>query len=329
MALDQTVEIFQTNEPAMIAHGLPTGCSLLSSGVGLVGRPDASGPARPAARSIRWGSVSFVLLIAMLVALAGCSDRAADPRVEAQRAELEAAVMTWGSGDRSDYAYIYLRTCDCPRPEPQGPNSVFVVEGQVVAVEHFGNRESLDGFTAEDLFGQIRRAIEDGKNLEVTYDPATGLPMSLNLDLDADLTGVSDSADDPLILELRSFLSYADERRALAEARARWDSADLDNYRLRYELTDSGPVDVEVNDGVVVPHSPDGAASPDSSAAEPPTVTDLFDQLDAAITARADSLVVDYHPTLGHPISYQIDPDISQRDEINVSSIRVTAESED
>lgn len=245
-----------------------------------------------------------------MIAAAGCSAAVDDLQLTRQRAELDEAVATWASGDRSDYSYIYVRTCDCVEPEPQGPNTVFVVDGVVDVVEHFGSREALEGFRAEDLFDRIREAIDDGDEIAVTYDEVTGLPSSLNLDLRAG------PDDDPLILEIRSFLSYAEHRTALADAQALWQSAGLDRYQIRYEEPSIGLVEVDVRDGVAIADS--------GSELLERTVTDFFDELDATIAQRPDIINVEYDPDLGYPTSYRIEQLSDRRTIVQFESIEVT-----
>jgi hypothetical protein len=251
------------------------------------------------------------LVCILLVAAAGCSAAVDDAQLTRQQAELDEAVATWRSGDRSDYSYVYIRTCSCVEPEPQGPNTVFVVDGDVDVVEHFGSREALEGFSAEELFERIREAIDDGREIAVTYDEATGLPSSLNLDLRAG------PDDDPLILEVQSFLSYAEHLAALADARALWKAAGLDQYQIRYEEPSVGLVEVDVRDGV--------ATASTGPASFERTVTDFFDELDAAIAQRPDVIVVEYDSDLGYPTSYRIEQLSDRRIVVEYDSIEVTA----
>lgn len=245
----------------------------------------------------------------LLAVAAACSSASVDPLVTHQLVELDVAVDLWESGDRSDFSYVYLRTCKCAEPEPQGPNTVFVVDGNVDSVEHFGSREALDGFSADDLFDRIREAIKDGNDVAVTYNQATGLPSSVNLDLQAG------PDDDPLILEIRSFLSFADHRARLADARSLWLASSVADYRLRYEAPSTGAVEINVRDGVAIGGS--GTELPGR------VVTDFFDELEAAIAERPDSVAIQYDPNLGYPTSYRIEQQSARRVVIEYQLIEV------
>lgn len=244
-----------------------------------------------------------------MTACSGASETQPNPR---QLAELDAAVEAWERGDRSDYAYIYLRTCQCAEPEPQGPNTVFVVDGNINSVEHFGSREALEGFSADDLFDRIRQAVTDGGEVAVTYDQTTGFPSSINLDLQAG------SDDDPLILEIHSFLSFAEHRTRLTDARTRWQAAGLADYHIIYQAPSTDLVEVEVRDGV--------AAGGSGSALPERIVADFFDELDAAIAERPDSIAIAYDQNLGYPTSYRVEQLSDRRAVIQFESIEVTRE---
>ncbi len=251
------------------------------------------------------------LVCILLIAVAGCSNAVDDLQLARQGAELDEAIAAWASGDRSDYSYVYTRVCVCVEPEPQGPNTVFVVDGDVDVVEHFGSREALDGFSVDELFDRIRSAIDEGREIAVIYDEATGLPSSVNLDLRAG------SDDDPLILDIHSFLSYAEHRTALVDARARWQAADIDRYRISYEAPSTDRVEVEVFDGVAI-----SGVGPEVPGR---TVTDFFDELAAAIDQRPDSITVEYDPDLGYPTFYRIEEFSDRRIVMQYESIRVSS----
>lgn len=250
-------------------------------------------------------------ILPLLIVLTACASAATDPSTRQATNDLNNAAAAWESGDRSDYSYSYTRTCDCPEPEPQGPNTVFVVDGQVTSVEHFGAREALDGFAIDDLFTRIRQAIEDAKPIAVVYDTATGMPLTINLDLDA----TAGSRNGPLILELSSFLSYPDERRELSESLHRWETAQLSSYRLRYDSHGSETTIVDVIDGVA-------AEGPPTLA--PRTVQQFFDEITEALEGRPDHISIGYDPILGYPTSYRIIQDSSLGGGPWITSIVVT-----
>lgn len=229
-----------------------------------------------------------------------------DDQGQALHATLQEARILWAEGDRSDYAYVYNRECDCDQPEPFGPNRVFVVD----VVTHFGYRESLDGFTVLGLFDRIEVAILDAHPIDVTYDSDNGFPTLIRLGIDNE----TDEAD--FDLETRSLMSFVELRSAHADAAKRWSDSSISDYDLAYEVRcsceDTGAT-VAVRNGDVVEKT---FAKPDSPIGlEPVTVDSLFAEVEAAIDDKAYTIAVRYHPDLGYPISVEVDRDDRSGDE--------------
>lgn len=234
-------------------------------------------------------------------------------------ADLDQALARWNAGDRSDYSYVYLRKCECLLPEPQGPNTVFVADGEVTKVEHFGSREAVDGFTAEELFERIETAIRDDLPVAVTYDPHTGFPASMDLEVGAT------PGTDPLILTLELFLSYSDLRSELAEAREVWFLGEGANYDLSYRATPDLVVRSQVRGGMAVERPIETAEISDGL---PLTIADLFDQVEAAIDKRPATMSVTYDSRLGFPNRVDVDFDPSVRDEVRIFDVAVLQQPE-
>ena len=102
------------------------------------------------------------------------------------------------------------------------------------------------------------------------------------------------------------------ERSRLRTARAKWAHQQIPAYRFTYGRScfcpGTAPIVIEVrNDAVTAAFH---EASDEPLPYHPdllPTVADLFDIIDRAITQRVDLLEVDYHPLLGYPTSIAID----------------------
>ena len=109
----------------------------------------------------------------------------------------------------------------------------------------------------------------------------------------------------------------------LERGRAKWEAAAIENYAYDYrrrcfclpQLT--RPVRIQVEDGDVTGGSflDDGQPVAAADLKLYPTVEDLFIQVQNAVQADADSIVVSYHPELGYPTEAFIDFDRQTIDE--------------
>lgn len=101
----------------------------------------------------------------------------------------------------------------------------------------------------------------------------------------------------------------------LAANRARWVGNGLRSYEFRYRRLCFCPVDavrevlLTVSDDVVSSgiYIDDGSPVPAADLADYPCVDDLFDVVQAAIDAGADSITVEYDPDLGFPARIALD----------------------
>lgn len=213
--------------------------------------------------------------------------------------ELDIARTRWAEVGSDHYAYTYTRFCECSE-ETAGPIRVVVRGGAVERTTWFGNPTTADGWTAEELFADIDTVIRSGREVDVTYDPATGLPVDVALDLEAI------AVDGGFFIETRSFIDYAAVSSALAEARARWDEAGLTDYVLEYREICFCPeilVTVTVRGAEIVDSQVSGGF-------EPGVVHDvpgLFDRVVQAIDHGAYTITATYDPELGHPLELYID----------------------
>lgn len=112
---------------------------------------------------------------------------------------LEEAERRWAAAGIADYDMTYQELCFCP----QAVVTVVVRGGEVVETSVEQEPETSwepEGRTVEDLFGEIRQAVEtDAHEIQATYDPATGRPTRLWIDQ------VAAMADEEHGVEVRSF----------------------------------------------------------------------------------------------------------------------------
>jgi hypothetical protein len=138
--------------------------------------------------------------MALLGALVSCGDSAGPGLGTEEWANLHAARGRWSDSGISDYAYGYMRSCECLPTDVAAP-SIEVRDGAIVRVWDGRTGESVPAdrygwyFTVDDLFAEIARAIADGVyQLQADYHPTLGYPTMLVIDYDARM------ADEELIL---------------------------------------------------------------------------------------------------------------------------------
>ena len=114
----------------------------------------------------------------------------------AERAELAANLALWESLRIRDYRLTTFLGCFCFEPAPV---TVTVRDGQIVATDP-ADAPAFLALTVETLFDKIASAIDlPVDSLRVTYDPDTGIPLTLDIDQDFGL------ADEEEFIEVRDF----------------------------------------------------------------------------------------------------------------------------
>ncbi|MEM0962791.1 MAG: DUF6174 domain-containing protein [Bacteroidota bacterium] len=105
----------------------------------------------------------------------------------------------------------------------------------------------------------------------------------------------------------------------LDAAIAKWESTGMDDYTMTVRRTCfcpvpdyTGPFQVTVRTGELAEVSLDGSIVEAERGA---TVASLFDLLRDAYDRQAETVMVEYHPDLGYPISISIDYDTRMADE--------------
>lgn len=109
-----------------------------------------------------------------------------------QAGELDANLQKWRAQNVSHYRMNVNVGCFCPFRDRM-PVTVEVQDGQVLSVTDsqgqpvaaddpvraFGNEQLM---TIEGVFAYTREAIQTADKTEVSYDPALGFPVNLNID---------------------------------------------------------------------------------------------------------------------------------------------------
>eukprot|EP00803_Ostreobium_quekettii_P009564 evm.model.scf_2035.1 EVM.evm.TU.scf_2035.1 scf_2035:14014-14669(-) len=128
------------------------------------------------------------LLALLAIALTGTCAQTPSTR-STTPAELEAARVLWASEGSSDYTMRFQRSCYCIG-DYVAPLIVTVQGGVVIDVALEGSnrqptQEALHDIpTVEGMFEKIARGLEAGYSLvRVTYDPVTGAPVDVYIDV--------------------------------------------------------------------------------------------------------------------------------------------------
>ena len=109
------------------------------------------------------------------------------------------------------------------------------------------------------------------------------------------------------------------DRAALAEARARWATADVSDYAFTYQESCfcppefSGPFRITVENGRVDSVTRNGRAATEQRTY--PTIDALFDVIEDAFDRDAETVQVSYDADLGLPVNAYIDYEAAMADE--------------
>ena len=134
-----------------------------------------------------WRSIGGMGVISGLIFLAACNTTAPGGGL---RSDLDGNRSLWSEQGVTSYVYGLERVCYCPEVA-QGPVKVTVQDGVVegrayVSSDTAVGPEFNELFPAvTGLFDLIEQAIEVAAfRIEVTYDPATGLPVDVFINYD-------------------------------------------------------------------------------------------------------------------------------------------------
>jgi len=193
--------------------------------------------------------------------------------VEGATAALAAARARWAGWGATDYSYRFTNDCGECDPQTNNPKQVAVLAGQVLSVD--------DGslLTVDEIFLSIEEALTAGRLVEVTYDPETGLPVDVKIDMD--MRPVDGGTH--WILEELTDLAPVESAQQLLEARRLWETQGLDDYRflmkVACECPERGTFDVSVVGDQIVDVTRLDAPS-NTGTVTPVTIDQTFDDLE-------------------------------------------------
>jgi len=144
-----------------------------------------------------------LLLSSAVLALSACdgSHAKTDP-------ELAAARQQWDDAAIEDYQFTLYRSCFCEvAPDGAGSFVITVKSGAVDAVFHrdsgvyLSDEQAADLPTIDDLFDRLDAAYRHGADeVEASYDPTLGYPLSIYIDRDAKVS------DDEISYQISEFM---------------------------------------------------------------------------------------------------------------------------
>ncbi|MDH3706324.1 MAG: DUF6174 domain-containing protein [Acidimicrobiia bacterium] len=145
--------------------------------------------------------------------------------MDAELAELDEARVTWAATGIDTYRFVIERRCLCEQARPAA--LVSVQQHSLTAAFELGPVEATPGdhlVTVEELHDEIEAALAAGQRVSAEYDPLTGVPTVIDLDIDA--VGAE--------IRTRSFSDITGGRTDLIDAQGRWDDAGFSSYRWTY-----------------------------------------------------------------------------------------------
>ena len=189
-------------------------------------------------------------------------------------AELAAARDLWASVGSGDYTYQFQNDCGECDPDMREPRRIAVLGGEVLTVE-----EDTGLLTVEEVFARVEQAIDASREVEVNYDPQTGFPRDVQIDMDQRPFdgGIHWVLSDP------TELTPIDSGPELADARRLWEAQQLDDYRFLIKVDcdcpEAGTFDVKVIDDRVVEVIPLDLPA-ETSPIDPTTINQAFDDFE-------------------------------------------------
>jgi hypothetical protein len=162
-------------------------------------------------------------------------------------AQLAAAEARWATVGPADYTFEFTNDCGECDPTQQTPRRIAVLDGTVLAVE----TDTLP--TVEEVFASIGEALEAGRQVQVTYDSATGAPLDVQIDMHQRPV---DGGTHWILTDFTQFRPV-DSAAELEDARRTWDALGLDSYQFLLNVDcdacdEEGAFDVKVVDDRIV-----------------------------------------------------------------------------
>lgn len=228
-----------------------------------------------------------------------------DPAVE-----LSAARQRWQETGPDTYWYQLVDDCGECDPSSRLPRRVVIWSG-----EPTGPNQQ----TVQSLFAEIETAIEQGRNVEVSYNPDSGHPTDIGFDMQ---DRVVDGGYHLLVEDLAAGLpgdEVALDR--LEQARRVWESQRPDAYEFRTSIhcdcDIAGTIWTRVEQSRIVDWNVELVEEPGTQIS-PITIDMMFDDL-AEMLSLAEGVVEEgvrftgsaaYHPELGYPTWVGLDIEI-------------------
>lgn len=218
--------------------------------------------------------------------------------------QLAAARERWAASSPETYHFVLQDDCGECDPEWAQPRQIVVWDGTVLDP----TRIDTD---IGDLFSRLEAAIQDGRAVEVDYEPELGYPTEIWIDREA---RAYDGGTHLIIGQLTAGLPGADVALTdLEQAEARWAKARPDAYEYRTEVVCDCPSDAtmwtlvegeRILDFTVEWEAEPGAVDPAALPIEQ-LFADLHDLIGPGELVEAGARVtsggVVFHPELGYP----------------------------
>lgn len=214
-----------------------------------------------------------------------------------------------GAGTSTTYAFSYEKACFCD-DEYIAPRWVRVEDGVVESVKNnFGADVSddikSDTPSIESLFDTIQDAIDnDAFSMFVAYDKTYGYPTRVDIDRSEFVA----DGDDEVSVSIDKFNPIIVYQAELDTSKALWSSQGYTEYTYNFLQscftcpTEPSLVSVENGQVVMVDGQP---VTADTSS--PPTINELFDEIQKGLNENAYEVTVSYDPDHGFPKQIYID----------------------
>ena len=229
---------------------------------------------------------------------------------------LAAARALWDAAGLDSYQFVYQNDCGECLPESAAPRSIVVWEGAT-----FDGART--GVAIEGLFESIERAIDEGSDVEVVYDPDLGFPSEIWIDREA---RAYDGGTHLLVHQVSPGLpGDSVSLGELERARQRWADTRPPAYEFRTDIICDCPSDTtiwalidgdRVIDWRIEWTREEGSLDPAPSTVDQ-LFADLHDLLSAGELVEAGARIsgsAGYHPELGYPTWIGLDIEVLDPD---------------
>jgi len=228
----------------------------------------------------------------------------------APETELDAARSRWVAAGLATYRYVFQEDCGECDQTANSPHEIVVWDGET---------SGPDGAPSiERMFAAIEEAVAAGRDVEATYDPATGHPTEVWIDREA---RAYDGGTHWIVADLSEGLPGGDPSlERLEAARTLWEETRPEAYAFSATLVcdclADGTMDVVVEGNRVVDWTADFE---EEAQVSPVTMDVMFDDLAELAAAAEAGLVEDgirftgsaeYHAEFGYPVWVGLDIEV-------------------